>query len=74
MAITSDYERVKRLPFVYMSGILMTLGEVIGEAAALCVKSGTTPSTLVVKALQKKLLAQGYFLGDKARLKQLGLV
>jgi len=49
------------------------MGEAGGIAAALAVKAGVTPRKLDVKALQAKLLAAGYYLGDKERLKTLAL-
>ena len=48
-------------------------GQVGGTAAALAVKSAATPRELDVKTLQKKLLDDGFRLGDDARLKGLGL-
>ena len=52
---------------------IMVLGEASGIAAALAVKQGGTPKTLNVKALQQEMLRQGAFLGDEARLTELGL-
>lgn len=52
---------------------IMILGEATGIAAALAVKTGGTPRTLDVKALQQEMLQQGAFLGDEARLTELGL-
>jgi hypothetical protein len=49
------------------------MGQVGGIAAALAAKQGTTPRKLNVKQLQRKLLEAGFYLGDEARLKQLGL-
>jgi len=49
------------------------MGEAGGIAAALAVKAGVTPRRLDVKALQAKLLAAGYYLGDKQRLQTLAL-
>ena len=49
------------------------MGEAGGIAAALAAKSGVTPRRLDVKALQAKLLAAGYYLGDAERLKALSL-
>ncbi|MAG34878.1 MAG: hypothetical protein CL878_01290 [Dehalococcoidia bacterium] len=52
---------------------MMALGEVTGIAAALAVQTGTTPRTLEVPTLQRELLRQGAYLGDEARLAELGL-
>jgi hypothetical protein len=49
------------------------MGEAGGIAAALAAKAGVTPRKLDVKALQTKLLAAGYYLGDAQRLKALSL-
>ena len=49
------------------------MGQAGGTAAALCAKNGVEPRHLNVKTLQKKLLATGFYLGDEARLKELGL-
>ena len=52
---------------------LMQLGEATGVAAALAVQDGVAPRDIDVKKLQRHLLGQGYFLGDEARLAELGL-
>jgi hypothetical protein len=49
------------------------MGEAAGTAAALAVKDGVSPRQLDVKKLQRKLLEAGFYLGDEARLKELGL-
>jgi hypothetical protein len=49
------------------------MGEVGGIAAAMAVKQGVAPRKLDVKALQRTLLKQGYYLGDAQRLAALGL-
>lgn len=53
--------------------LMLTLGQVTGEAAACCVATESTPHTLDVKALQRTLLARGIYLGDQERLAGLGL-
>jgi len=53
--------------------LVMHVGQVGGTAAALAAKGDVLPSQLDVKALQKQLLADGYYLGDAARLEELGL-
>jgi hypothetical protein len=52
---------------------IMVLGEATGIAAALATNMGVTPKTLEVNILQRELLRQGAFLGDEARLAELGL-
>ena len=52
---------------------VMHMGQAGGTAAALTVKNGVTPKELNVKMLQQKLLQDGFYLGDNARLKELGL-
>ena len=43
----------------------MATGEAIGTAASLCLKENITPRELNVKLLQKTLLQQRAYLGDK---------
>jgi len=49
------------------------MGEAGGTAAALSIKRGVRVRDLNVKELQKKLLEAGFYLGNEARLKELGL-
>ena len=49
------------------------LGEVAGVAAALAAQTRTRARSLDVRALQRKLLERGFFLGEPDRLRQLGL-
>ena len=49
------------------------MGQAGGTAAAMCAQSGVEPRDLNVKELQKKLLAEGFYLGDEKRLAGLGL-
>ena len=49
------------------------MGEIGGIAAAMAVKQGVAPRRLDVKALQRRLLKGGYYLGDAKRLAALGL-
>jgi len=53
--------------------LVMHVGQVGGTAAALAVRNGVQPRELEVKLLQKKLLEDGFYLGDADRLKELGL-
>ena len=52
---------------------VMHMGQVGGLAAGLAITRGTSPRELEVKLLQQKLLGEGFFLGDEARLEELGL-
>ncbi len=52
---------------------VMYMGQAGGTAAAMAVKSGIEPRKLDVKQLQRKLLDAGFYLGDDARLAELGL-
>ena len=52
----------------------MHAGEIGGIAAALAAKKRVTPKALDVKTLQRTLLRRGYYLGDAARLRELGLI
>ena len=52
---------------------LMQLGEAAGVAAAMAVQDGIAPRDIEVKKLQRHLLQQGFYLGEPARLAQLGL-
>ena len=52
---------------------LMQLGEAAGVAAAIAVQDNVAPRDLEVKKLQRHLLQQGFYLGDQARLAELGL-
>jgi len=49
------------------------MGQAGGTAAALCAQRGVEPRDLNVRELQKRLLAEGFYLGDEKRLTQLGL-
>jgi len=50
------------------------MGQAGGTAAALSAKKDISPKELDVKELQSVLLDAGFYLGDKARLKELGLI
>ena len=52
---------------------LQQLGEAAGVAAAMAVQDGVTPRNVNIKKLQRHLLSQGFYLGDEARLAELGL-
>ena len=53
---------------------MMILGHAGGLAAVLAVKTGVTPKRLDVKELQRRLLGEGFYLGDNDRLRELRLV
>jgi len=53
---------------------MMHMGQAGGTAAAVAVRSNQTPRQLDVKDLQWALLEDGFYLGDRSRLKELGLV
>ena len=50
------------------------MGQACGTAAALAAKKGLSPKEIDVKELQGLLLDAGFYLGDRRRLKELGLV
>jgi len=52
---------------------VMVMGEACGIAAGLSVKHNVTPRDLDVKAFQEALLDAGFHLGNRARLRELGL-
>jgi len=52
----------------------MTLGQAAGVAAALCALDDIEPPRLDVRHLQRHLLEQNVWLGDEARLRELGLI
>ena len=49
------------------------MGEACGRAAALAVHTDTVPRKLDVQELQGRLLDAGFYLGDRRRLRELGL-
>jgi hypothetical protein len=60
-------------PDVRARGTLMRLGHATGTIAAMAASASVLPRQLGIKAIQKALLAEGFKLGDDARLKELGL-
>jgi hypothetical protein len=50
---------------------LLAWGHIAGLAAALAIKNKVTPRNINVKELQKKMLKEGYYLGDEKRLEEL---
>ena len=53
---------------------MMALGHDAGLAAAQCIEDNTTPINIDIRSLQKKLILQGFYLGDKERLDELGII
>lgn len=51
----------------------MSCGQAAGVAGALAAKSGVPVAQTPIRDVQRELLAQGVWLGDEARLKELGL-
>jgi hypothetical protein len=49
------------------------MGQAGGTAAAICARRGITPRELDARELQLSLLDQGFYLGDRHRLRELGL-
>jgi hypothetical protein len=57
----ASYLRRGHNPSVFRArDLMLTLGQVVGEAAALCVKKGCTPRNLDVRILQAALRKQGF--------------
>jgi hypothetical protein len=52
---------------------MMALGQATGIAAALAVAESVSPRALNVKKLQRALLDEGFYLGDRSRITELGL-
>jgi hypothetical protein len=52
---------------------VMYMGQAGGTAAAMAARSAIEPRAIDVKQLQRKLLKAGFYLGDGARLAELGL-
>lgn len=52
---------------------MMSLGQATGTASALAAGDNVTPRELDIRKLQRALLSEGYYLGDDARLAELGL-
>ena len=50
------------------------MGEAGGLAAAMAAEGKIVPREINIKALQRRLLDSGFYLGDQGRLKELGLL
>ena len=53
--------------------LVMVLGQAAGVATALAIEADTTVKGVDRRELQRRLLADGFHLGDRARLRELGL-
>jgi ribulose 1,5-bisphosphate synthetase/thiazole synthase len=53
---------------------MMVLGQAIGTAAAIAALDNVTPKDVDIRKVQKRLVAEGIYLGDENRLRELGLV
>jgi len=69
-AVSSDKEH-KRI--VRGMAYCMAIGQATGAAAALASRSGLSAGDVPIRDLQRELLRQGVWLGDRERLRQLGL-
>ena len=70
----ASFHRRGHDPSVRARGTMMALGLAAGIAAALSAKADLAPRELDVKTLQHTLLSEGCYLGDDARLTELGLL
>lgn len=52
---------------------MMVFGQTVGTAAAIAAMDGVTPRNVDLKKVQRRLIADGIFLGEPERLKELGL-
>jgi len=68
------YERRGHDPSIRARPSMMVFGQCVGTAAAIAALDGAIPRKVEVKKVQKKLLADGVFLGEESRLRELGLV
>ncbi|MBH11182.1 MAG: hypothetical protein CMG74_12695 [Candidatus Marinimicrobia bacterium] len=53
--------------------ICMILGQAAGVAAAICIDTESTNTSISMKSLQAKLIKDNVYLGDKKRIESLGL-
>jgi hypothetical protein len=52
---------------------MMVFGQTVGTAAAIAALDGVTPRNVDLKKVQRRLIADGIFLGEPERLRELGL-
>lgn len=52
---------------------MMVFGQAVGTAAAVAALDGTTPKKVDIRKVQRRLVAEGIYLGDEGRLKELGV-
>jgi len=70
----AGYLRRGHDPDVRARGNMMRLGQAAGLIAALAARADRSPRAVDIREIQRRLLAEGFFLGDEARLRELGLV
>jgi hypothetical protein len=73
--LTASGKSVSTDPVGMIRGIssCMMLGEAAGVAAALGAKQGVSPHAVPIVDIQRQLVAQGAYLGEPDRLKELGI-
>jgi len=52
---------------------MMVLGQAVGTAAAIAALDNVSPKNVDIKKVQKRLVAEGVYLGDEKRLRELGI-
>ena len=52
---------------------MMVFGQCVGTAAAVAALDGTTPRTVDIRKVQRRLVEDGIFVGEEGRLRALGL-
>jgi hypothetical protein len=52
---------------------MMVFGQVVGTAAAIAALGNVSPKKVDIRKVQKQLVADGIYLGDADRLKELGI-
>ena len=69
----ASWERRGHDPAFRERSNMMALGEATGRAAAIAAADDVNPRNIEVRKLQRAMLKSGYYLGDDARLTELGL-
>ena len=69
----ASWERRGHDPAFRERSNMMALGEATGRAAAIAAADDVAPRRIEVHKLQHAMLKSGYYLGDEARLTELGL-
>ena len=52
---------------------MMVFGQTVGTAAAIAALDNVTPKNVDIRKVQKQLVADGIYLGDSDRLRELGI-